>query len=372
MEHRRYGASGLRVSALGFGAMRLPTRRDGQCDLGLAVPILRRAIALGVNYFDSAYDYLGGTSEMAVGEAIQPYPRADLIVSTKIPIGHLRGREWRRRLETQLRRLNTEYIDIMHFHSLGWSAFQSAALGPEGCLRAARQAQAEGLIRHLAFSSHDSPSNVLRLIETGEFEGLLLQYNLLDRRMADALWAASQRQMGVAVMGPLGGGRLALRRTVGGYAAPDLALRWVLSNPAVSVTLSGMNTLAMVEENAASASRTAPFESGELAAISELAGAMRGLRDLYCTGCGYCLPCPQGVDIPGNLLLLNVQRLLGQTEAARQAYACLLRGEATQVGEATLTGAAAALCVRCGACEPQCPQGLAIMDQLAQAHNALH
>jgi len=176
----------------------------------------------------------------------------------------------------------------------------------------------------------------------------------------------------VAVMGPLSGGRLALRRTVGGYAAPDLALRWVLSNPAVSVALSGMNTLAMVEENAASASRTAPFESGELAAISELAGAMRGLRDLYCTGCGYCLPCPQGVDIPGNLLLLNVQRLLGQTEAARQAYACLLRGEATQVGEATLTGAAAALCVRCGACEPQCPQGLAIMDQLAQAHNALH
>ncbi|MBC7256539.1 MAG: aldo/keto reductase, partial [Chloroflexi bacterium] len=210
MQYREYGKTGLRASALGFGAMRLPAREDGTCDYDRSVPMLQRAIELGVNYIDSAWGYINGTSEVAVGKAIKPYDRAKLILSTKIPINDIYGPEWRRRLEVQLQRFDSPYIDIMHMHNLHWQVFQEHGLGENGCLKAARQAQAEGLIRHLAFSSHDTPENVIRLIETGEFDGVLLQYNFLDRRMEEPIRRAHERGMGVVVMGPVGGGRLSM------------------------------------------------------------------------------------------------------------------------------------------------------------------
>ncbi|NLD71208.1 MAG: aldo/keto reductase [Chloroflexi bacterium] len=375
MQFRDYGKTGLRPSALGFGAMRLPKREDGTCDYDVSVPMLVKGLDLGITYIDSAWGYINGTSEVAVGRAIQGRDRGDLIISTKIPIRDIRGKEWRERLEIQLQRFDTPYIDIMHMHNLHWSQFEANGLGEGGCLEAARQAQQEGLIRYLAFSSHDTPENVVRLIETGEFDGVTLQYNLLDRSMEDPIRAAHARGLGVTVMGPVGGGRMAMWSPQQAQelwpdtirSAPDLAIRWVLSNPEVSVALSGMNGLEMIDENVASAAHAEPLNAEENAAVQAMLGRLQSFANLYCTGCDYCMPCPNDVDIPGNFLLMNFHRVYGMTDYARANYAKLANGEKVNVrGHRTIEGLVASECIQCGECEPKCPQNIQIIDQLEE------
>jgi len=379
VQYRDYGKTGLKVSALGFGAMRLPTLQDGTCDLEQSVPMLQRGIDLGVNYIDSAWGYINGTSEVAVGRAIKPYDRDKLVIATKIPSNDIDGKEWRQRLEIQLKRFDMDYIDIMHMHGLRWDGFQSHGLGEQGCLKAAQQALSEGLIRHLAFSSHDTPDNVVRLVETGEFAGVLLQYNLLDRRMEEPIRLAHERGMGTVIMGPVGGGRLSLWNPQqvrdlmpeSVTSTPDLAIRWVLSHPFVSVALSGMNTTAMVEENAASASRREPLTADELEAVDTMLERLGEFARLYCTGCGYCMPCPNGVDIPGNFLLMNYYRVYGIQDYAVEQYARLLNGESVWLQNQRIEGKAAVACVQCGECEPKCPQNIAIIEQLQEVDATL-
>ena len=144
MQYRPYGNTGLMASALGFGAMRLPTLPDDTCDFDAAVPMLRRGLDLGINYIDSAWGYINGTSEVAVGQAIQGYDRSKLILATKIPIHEIDGDTWRAQLEIQLQRLQSPYIDVAHFHDLDLAVFERQGLG-KGCLAAARKAQQEGL-----------------------------------------------------------------------------------------------------------------------------------------------------------------------------------------------------------------------------------
>ena len=272
MQYRPYGRIGVQVSALGFGAMRLPEKEDRTCDYEKSVPLLRRGIEMGINYIDSAWGYIRGTSEVAVGKAIKPFDRGKLYLATKIPIGEQTGDMWREQLETQLERLNTDYIDFHLMHALRWEVFQEKVIRPGGPLEAAKKAQQEGLIHTICFSSHDTPENIRRLIDTGEFSGMLVQYNLLDRRNEEVISYAHDKGMGVAIMGPVGGGRLGfpsseIQRMIpwGARSTPEIALRFVLANPAVSVALSGMNTMEQVEENTATASREEPLSEEELA-----------------------------------------------------------------------------------------------------------
>ncbi|MDP3046169.1 MAG: aldo/keto reductase, partial [Chloroflexota bacterium] len=265
MQYRKFGNTGISLSALGFGSMRLPMTADGEhVDEEKAIPVLQRAYELGVNYFDTAPGYCQKESEIVVGKAIKPW-RQEILLSTKNEVENASGADWRRRLETSLRKLDQGYVDFYHMWGISWQDYVGKIDTPNGPLTEARRARDEGLIRHISFSFHDKPEALLRLIETGHFESMTVQYNLLDRANEPGIRLARERGMGVVIMGPVGGGRLAgflpeINRLIPGGAksTPALALRFVLANAGVGVALSGMSSVQMVEENVATVSREEP------------------------------------------------------------------------------------------------------------------
>jgi uncharacterized protein len=365
MQYRTLGKTGLRVSALGFGAMRLPFD-----DQDRSVAIMQRAFDQGVNYVDTAYMYGGGQSESIVGRALRGY-RDRVLVATKVPTWDVKETgDYRRLLEEQLGRLGTDYVDLYLFHGLSQDNFDNKVLAL-GLLEVAQQAKAEGLIRHIAFSFHDKPEVMQRIIDTGAFESVLCQYNLLDRSNHAAIRYASQRGVGVVVMGPVGGGRLGgPSRTIQGMlpgtraSTPALALRFVLSNPDVSCVLSGMGSEQMVDENVEVASRAPLLTAPELDAIERAAQENARLAELYCTDCSYCMPCPHEVNIPLNFRLMNLHRVYDVTDYARDEY--------SKIGNVWwLSGKRAAECTDCGDCEPKCPQKIPIREQLRETARVL-
>ncbi len=380
MRHTTLGNTGMKISVLGFGAMRLPSLPGGKADLENAVPLIRRGLDLGINYIDSAYVYHEGTSEVVVGQAIKGYDRSQVYIATKIRVEKeedARADIWRAKFEESLRRLDVSYVDVMQIHGLKWEQYAGHAARPGMAVELLHRLKDEGLVRHIGFSSHDDPANIIKLIETGHFESILVQYNYLDRHNEPAIAAAAEHGMGVIVMGPVGGGRLITGKRVdgplngGGGSTARLALRFVWSNPAVSLALSGMGALAQVEENAAVAGEPMEMGEGERFQVAQLAGEAQALVELYCTGCGYCLPCPNGVNIPENFRYLNWLRVWGLDQQARDAYARLTGADVDTTWAGRISGHNAAACLACGECEPKCPQGIAIADRLAEAAEAL-
>ena len=246
MVYRTLGKTGLRVSQLGFGAMRLPmtgTGAEARVDRGLAIPMIRRAFEGGVTYIDTAVGYCNQDSQRVVGEALKGW-RDRIVLSTK---NHYYGedeKEWWRLLEQSLERLQVSSIDIYNHHGITWKAYteQVAPRVAQWMLKAQRQ----GLIKHICCSFHDTNEALLNLVRSGYPSVITLQYNLLDRQLEEGIAAAHEAGIGVVVMGPVAGGRLGdnsavLNGLVPGIGrVPELALRFVLSNPNVTVALSGM------------------------------------------------------------------------------------------------------------------------------------
>jgi predicted aldo/keto reductase-like oxidoreductase len=377
MHERAFGNTGVSVSMLGFGAARLPETKPWRFDLERSVPVLRRAFDLGVTYIDSAHVYGAGTSEQAIGRAIQGYDRSKLYLTTKIPSSsetENRPSVWRRRLETSLRRLDTPYVDFLFLHGIEWQAFTERISRPRKALEAARKAQAEGLFRHLCFSSHDTPDHIMRLIDTGEFVGMLVQYNPLDRHNQEAIAHAARKGMGVSVMGPLAAGLLAGSAAdwpgAPGVIAAEMALRYAWRNPGISVPISGMSSVEQVEHNVAAADRCAGQGEAERARWEQFFERQERLADAYCTYCGACLPCPKRVNIPENFRFMNWKRVWGMEKEARAAYA-RLGGRTRWEPWGKVNGRKAKSCTECGECEPRCPLGIPIMAQLRDTAAAL-
>jgi len=363
MQYTSLGSTGLRVSRLGFGTMRLPMADNGKVDRRKSTPLLRRAVDLGVNYFDSAIFYCNADSQAAVGEALQPV-RDKVILATKNHMHSADAAAWQQQLEDSLRMLRTDQIDLYHLHGLSWAAYESDIAGAHGKLQLMLNARQAGKIRHICCSFHDNVAALIKLIETRHFDSILLQYNLLDRSLEPGITRAHELGIGIVVMGPVGGGRLGvasenLRALTNNQvdSTPEAALRFVLANAGVQVALSGMSSIEMLEQNVAIVANKPPFTAAEVAALQTEVERVRQARGAACTACGYCMPCGFGVDIARNLQLFNDECIYGLGEVYRRQYAKL--------------AGKAARCVDCGACLAKCPQKLAIPAVLRQTMRTL-
>jgi hypothetical protein len=370
--YRVLGRTGLKVSQLGFGAMRLPMQEvDGEnrIDRDKAIPMIHRAFEAGVNYIDTAVGYCNSDSQRVVGEAVEAWGKRDqIVVSTK---NHNYGQseaDWWKNLEDSLRRLRVESIDIYNHHGLSWKRW-TEAVEPR-ISKWMQKAKDQGLIKHICCSTHDNNDNIRKLIETDYVSSITLQYNLLDRKSEDAIAYAHEKNIGVVVMGPVAGGRLGVTSEVleqlipGVERVPELALRFVLANPNVTVALSGMSTMEHVEENIQAAADKVSLSPQDVEAIDAHMAKLAEMAKLYCTGCGYCMPCPQEVNIAKIFEFFNLGRVYGLWDTAKGHY--------KDIGNRPwLKGKGAEACVACGACEPKCPQDIKIIEQLKQAREAL-
>jgi len=376
MQYRTFGRLGWKPSALGFGAMRLPTidGDPGRIDEPEAARMVRFAIDQGVNYVDTAYPYHQGTSEPFLGQALLDGYRERIRLATKLPAWKVEGEgDFDRYLDEQLERLRTEHIDFYLLHGLNAGSW--AKIRDFGVLRWAEGALADGRIGHLGFSFHDKYEVFKQIVDASEsWTFCQIQYNLMDvdyQAGTRGLEYAASRGLAVVVMEPLRGGLLA--RNVPPAvekmwdSAPrkrspaDWALQWVWNHPEVSVVLSGMSTMEQVKQNVASADESGPgtLLDEELELVARVREKYRELGRIPCTDCQYCLPCPNGVNIPRVFEIYNDAKIYGDEQSARSSYAWLDEEQRAN------------LCLECEECLEKCPQQIEIPDWLSKAHELL-
>jgi len=374
MNCRRFGTLDFQVSALGFGCMRLPVLggETSRINEPLAIEMLRTAIDHGVNYLDSAYPYHGGNSERLIAKALQGGYRDKVKVATKLPSWAVQEpADFERFLDEQRGRLQADRIDFYLLHNLQagfWRRLR--ALGVLDWLEAAR---ASGRVGHVGFSFHDSFDVFAEIVEAYRGWALCqIQYNYANERVqagTEGLRYAAERGLAVVVMEPLLGGSLAsppepIRALWAAAPSPrtpaEWALQWLWNKPEVSAVLSGMSTMAQVFENVASAGRSAvgSLTDGDLKLVERVRAAYEALYPVPCTRCGYCMPCPTGVNIPVNMQLYSDAVAFGGTHV--QLNTNLYRG----LPEEARAGA----CTACRACEEKCPQRIAVSEWMPRIH----
>ena len=378
MQYRKLGKMGTKVSALGFGCMRLPVvEQGGKIKRDEAISLLRKGIDEGITYMDTAWTYHSGESEVVLGLALKDGYREKVTLVTKCPVGRKEFTEpehYDEHLDEQLQRLNEDYVDVYLFHALNKKLYEEKVLGLN-LIERALKAKEEGKIKHIGFSFHDTPEVLKEIIDSGHFELMLVQYNIADQVNHVMINYAGEKGLAVAVMGSVGGGRLAgkdlsddLKKwlTPGRENYADLALKFVLSNPSVSVALSGMGTEEMLDDNLGITSKEDynQLTEKEKDSIDSIATRFKELCDNICTQCKYCQPCPNEVNISFIFEALQRYQIYGDREKARGYY--------SMIGKVPwAAGKDASACEECGECLEKCPQGIEIIEQLKNAHEVL-
>ena len=371
----RNDQTGRPISLLGYGCMRF-TRKGAGIDLEKAEREVLAAIGAGVNYFDTAYIYPG--SEAALGEILdRNHCRDQVRIATKLPQYLVRGKgDFERYFSEELRRLRTDHVDFYLMHMLtdveSWHKLEAA--GVREWLDAKRAA---GQIGQVGFSFHGNTEMFKKLLEVYPWNFCQIQYNYLDEHSQAGragLEAAAAKGLPVIIMEPLRGGKLVnllppeakrlFAESPRGWTPAEWALRWLWDQPAVTCVLSGMNDLEMIEENCRIADevQAGALTQEDFALLERVKTAIQQRVKAPCTGCGYCMPCPRGVDIPGAFRCYNEMF----TEHKRTG-----RREYWQVVGLRKEPAFATQCVGCGKCESHCPQHLPIRALLKEADRAL-
>lgn len=363
MQYRTFGKTGLKVSALGFGCMRLPLKEDGTIHEEEAVNCIRHAIDEGVNYVDTAYPYHGGASETVVGKALQDGYREKTYLADKCPVWMLKEEgDFDRYLDEQLQKLQTDHIDFYLLHALSRERFENAVkkFHLVDKMKAAREA---GKIRYLGFSFHDEPDVFREIVDyTKEWDFCQIQYNYINvdyQAGREGLRYAAEKGLAVIVMEPLLGGRLAsLSHHVADKFSPEKtavehALDFLWDQKEVSLLLSGMSDRKQVEDNLVYAGRSsAGMLSEEEKKAYESAKAIYDKMSMVnCTACAYCMPCAFGLNIPEIFKAYNVFGLLGKNKAKEEYEK--LEGKADQ-------------CRGCRRCEKECPQHIKISQVMKE------
>lgn len=383
---RKLGKSGLEVSSLGFGCMRLPlnSQNPTDIDIPLAIAMIRRAIDAGVNYVDTAYPYHSndhtkpGNSEPVTAQALANGYREKVLLATKLPLWIVQTRaDMDRILDEQLKRLDTHYIDVYLAHNITegvWRRMQGLGLNEffDSALK-------DGRIRHAAFSFHDRYPLFAEVLASRDWSMAQIQYNYLDvdhQAGQRGLRLAAGQGVGVVIMEPLRGGFLINHLPEAGkkllhaarpqWSLAQWALRWVLDQPEVSTVLSGMSNMEQVEENLniAAMAGVGNLNENERAALGQVRQMFLDRVRVDCTSCGYCLPCPFGVAIPKIFAMYNDYYYTDNPEAqaiAKFFYQGIM-GEDKPAN----------CCTGCGVCLEKCPQHIDIPQEMKKATALFH
>ena len=366
---------GRELSILGFGCMRF-TKKGNAIDLAKAEQEIMAAYQAGVNYYDTAYIYPG--SEVAIGEIFERNKiREKINIATKLPQYMISNRAAiDKYFSEELSRLRTTYIDYYLMHHLTDIA-QWEKLKQIGILSWIEEKKKDGSIRNIGFSYHGNTDNFLKILNDYDWDFTQIQYNYLDevtQAGVDGLKAAAEKGIPVIIMEPLRGGKLvnmlpegakqAMKDSGRDWTPAEWAFRWLYNQSEVTVVLSGMNSVEMVEENCKTASEAEAghFTETDFATLSVVKEKIQEREKVGCTGCRYCMPCPKGVDIPGIFRCYNAM----YTESKSQG-----RFQFAQTVGLTKEPAFASQCIECGKCEKHCPQNIPIREKLKEADKAL-
>ena len=367
MQYRKNPKNGDMISALGYGCMRLPHKGAG-IDQAKCDELLSAALENGINFFDTAYIYPG--IEAAVGKFHKRFGcREKMLISAKLP--HYlckKAADLDKFFDEELLRLQTDYIDYYLIHMINdvssWERLEALGL-PDWIKRQ----KASGRLRNIGFSFHGGTTAFRKMLDVYPWEFTLLQFNYLDERSQagiDGITEANRRGLPVFVMEPLRGGRLAklsseamriLENSGLPYSPPELSLRWIWDHPEITMVLSGMNELQQIEDNTAAAERSVPgcMTEAEKETVAAVKIALQHGMKVGCTGCGYCMPCPRGVDIPTCFAAYNDRYSNGWYLGMKEYFMCTALKKQKS---------GASQCIGCGRCEQHCPQGIEIRREL--------
>lgn len=357
-------------SLLGFGCMRFPVTADGKIDEATAEKMLDRAMELGVTYYDTAYPYHNGDSEPFVGRVLNKYDRSSYFLATKLPIWLVESREEaEKKFYEQLERLDKEYVDFYLIHALDKERFEK--MKELDIVSMCEDLRSKGKIRYLGFSFHDDYEVFEEIINYHHWDFCQIQYNYMDTEIQagdKGYRLAEEKGIPMVIMEPVRGGLLSgfsqdiedmFRKVNPDKSVASWALRWVASHPNVKVVLSGMSDPAQVEDNLNTFNNFQPLSDKEEETVKQVVDTLRARVQNRCTGCRYCMPCPQGVNIPDSFRIWNDYHIYQKYGVVKDRWEGMKDGEKPKN------------CVECGACEEQCPQKINIREDLKRVQAEL-
>ena len=363
MQYRKWYDKEIVTSTLGFGAMRLKVV-DGEIDEAKGLALIDKAYQNGVNYFDTAVPYTDGKNETFVGKALKRYPRNSFYLATKLTIRLYKTKEELKKvIDKQLQNLQTDYIDFYLMHALNKNTFRT--IKEWNIMEIVEGWKKEWKIRNIGFSFHDDYETFKEIVDYYPWDFCQIQLNYMDDEIQQGIQGYHdlvKKEIPVVIMEPVKGGKLAsfnekvaskLKKYNPEASLSSWAMRWVASLDGVKVILSGMNEMDQVEDNLNTFSNFKKLNEEEQKLIKEVKEDLKKITEVGCTNCEYCMPCTVGVNIPGNFRIFNDYAMYKAEGDSKWRYNDLISKKAN-----------ASLCIECGKCVPQCPQGIDIPNEL--------